>query len=274
MVWLWAAAGLAGVWVAVQAFETRLLYPSNRRAAPEEPDFEGLEVEEVDFCAEDGAKLHGLWFSQPGAKGVLLVCHGNGGSVGFRTWIPRDLRDVPLHVFLFDYRGYGKSEGVPGEKGTARDVAAAWEVAHERLGRPENPPILLYGRSLGGAVALQLPEDCPVRGVVLESTFTSIVDMGRRLYPWLLPQWTCRNAYRSDERIRRVRAPVLVAHSTEDELIPESMGRALYRRAPNPWGFCPLRGGHEEAGWQTSPDYAAAFRAFVGEVIPETGKGG
>ena len=264
--WIGPPLILAGGWMAIQGFENRMLYPSNRRAAPEETDWHGLEVEDVDFCAEDGAKLHGLWFPHPEATGALLVCHGNGGGAEFRTWIPRDLRDLPLHVFVFDYRGYGKSEGVPSEKGTGKDVAAAWEVAHERLGRPEDPPILLYGRSLGGAVALQLPADCPVRGVVLESTFTSIVDMGRRLYPWLWPRVTCRNRYRSDLRIQRVAAPVLCAHSVEDELIPDAMGRELYRRAPNPWRFCELRGGHEEAGWQTSPGYAAAFREFAREV--------
>jgi fermentation-respiration switch protein FrsA (DUF1100 family) len=263
---VWIPAALLAVWLLLQGFALALLYPSGRRKLPAEPDFEGLEVEEVEFCAADGTALHGLWFPHPEAKGVLLVCHGNGRNAYSRVWIAKDLRDLPLHVFVFDYRGYGRSAGMPSERGTALDVAAAWEVVHERLGRPEDPPILLFGRSLGGAVALQLGPECPVRGLILESTFTSVLEIALRRYPWLLPRLTCRNPYRSDLRIHRVSAPVLMAHSPDDEVIPYDMGESLFRRTPHPWRFCVLEGGHEEAGWRTSPGYAAAVRAFAREV--------
>jgi pimeloyl-ACP methyl ester carboxylesterase len=173
---------------------------------------------------------------------------------------------MPMHIFVFDYRGYGKSSGVPSERGTARDVAAAWEVVHERLGRPEDPPVLLYGRSLGGAVALQLGSDHPVRGVVLESTFTSVMELAQRFYPWLYPRISCRHPYRSDLRLAAMSKPVLIAHSRDDEVVPFDMGEALFRKAPHPWKFCELQGGHEQAGWQTSSDYAIALRAFAREV--------
>jgi fermentation-respiration switch protein FrsA (DUF1100 family) len=197
----------------------------------------------------------------------LLVCHGNAGNISDRLWIAEDLHDIPLHILIFDYRGYGKSKGLPSERGTGRDVAAAWEFARSRCGDGESPPIVLYGRSLGGGVALQAVEaGLSVRGLILESAFTSILEIANRHYAWLLPRLTCRNPYRSDLRIATVRVPLLMAHSPEDEVISFDMGEALYRKAPNPWRFVQLQGSHVEAGWQTSPEYASAIREFIDEV--------
>lgn len=261
--------GLLLCWLLLQTYGNHLIFRRSRsfRAEKEEA---GRVVEEVEFCAEDGTGLNGWWFPHQEARGVLVVCHGNAGNISDRLWIAQDLQDVPLHLFLFDYRGYGKSGGYPGEKGTGRDVAAAWEFARKKISSEErSPPIFLYGRSLGGAVALQAAEKLPVRGVILESTFTSILDVGLRFYPWLLPRLTCRHPYRSDLRIAAVRAPVLMAHSPEDETIPFDMGEALYRKVPNPAGFYRLSGSHVDAGWQTSPEYAEALRRFLLENLTD-----
>lgn len=264
--WVLLPLGLLAAWGVVQRIGHRLIFPRSRtfRADPSELD---LEVEEVNFCAEDGTALHGWWFPKQKAQGVLLVCHGNAGNVSDRVWIAEDLADVPVHVFVFDYRGYGKSSGIPSEKGTGLDVQAAYEVARSALGGVDNPPVVVYGRSLGGAVALQLASQVPVRGVILESTFSSIVDVGKSLYPYLLPGLTCRHRYRSDLWIPQVRCPVLAAHSPEDTVVPYELGKTCYDLAPNLWRFCQLRGGHVEAGWQTSPDYAASLREFISLVL-------
>lgn len=265
LLWVLGAAGL--FWLTVQAYGHRLIFRRSRSFRAEKEDA-GMSVEEVSFCAEDGTALHGWWFPHTDARGVLVVCHGNAGNVSDRLWMAQDLADLPLHLLIFDYRGYGKSEGIPSEKGTGQDVAAAWEFARQRMGADAaDPPIVLYGRSLGGAVALQAACRLPVRGVILESTFTSILDIGRRFYPWLLPRLTCRHPYRSDLRMAAVRAPVLMAHSPEDETIPYDLGQALYRRAPHPYGFYDLTGPHAEAGWQTAPDYAQALRGFIDGLV-------
>lgn len=266
MILVWLLFGSFVVWFGIQWIGHRLLFPGDRifRSGPEDTD---LTVEDVEFCAEDGTALHGWWFPKKDARGVLLVCHGNAGNVSDRLWIAEDLRDVPMDVFIFDYRGYGKSKGIASEKGTGLDVMAAYEVARARLGGMENPPIVVYGRSLGGAVALQLASKVPLRGVVLESTFSSIVDVGKVLYPMLLPQVTCRHPYRSTLRIPFVSCPILAAHSPEDETVPFDIGKNLYDLAPNLWRFCFLKGSHVEAGWQTSEEYADAFREFVDVTI-------
>lgn len=247
--------------------EHRLLYRSNTvfRALPRDA---GLTAEDVTFCAEDGASLHGWWFPHPEARGIFLVCHGNAGNISDRLWIPQDLADVPVHVFLFDYRGFGKSRGVPREAATARDVRAAYQYCVQKWGG-ENaaPPVILYGRSLGGAVALQAVESCPVRALILESTFTSVLEMGQRFYPWLFPTLFCMNRYRSDLRMAQASMPTLIAHSPDDEVVPYDMGETLFKLAPNPRGFFHLIGPHEDAGWRTSPEYAAGIRKLIGEVL-------
>jgi pimeloyl-ACP methyl ester carboxylesterase len=258
----WGLLGLGGAWMALQGVADRLVYPRSRTFRAQAGDA-GLPVEELEFCAEDGTALHGWWFPRPQSRGVLICCHGNAGNISDRLWMARDLQDLPLDIFIFDYRGYGKSEGLPSEKGTGRDVRAAYELAHARLGYPENPPIFVYGRSLGGAVALQLAETHALRAIVLESTFSSILDIGLQRYPWLLPRLSCRNPYRSDLRIAQVTAPLLIAHSPDDEIVPYDMGRRLFDLATAPKRFVTLQGTHAEAGWQTSPEYAAAFREWI-----------
>lgn len=245
------------------------LYRRCRTFAELEPGHR--EFEEVDFFAKDGVRLHGWWFSHPEAKGAMLICHGNAGNVSHRMWMAEDLKDVPLHLFIFDYRGYGKSKGIPSEKGTAQDVEAAWEVIHQKMEHVEDPPILLYGRSLGGAVALQLPPRCSVRGVILECTFTSILELAKAYYPVLLPELTLTNRYVSEDRIRSLALPVLMAHSPDDELVPYEMGERLFQAAPQAWRFCVLEGGHDDGGWQVAEEYARSVREFVEMTIPDDG---
>lgn len=250
--------------------EHRLLY-KRRRVLHTRPEDVGLEAEDLRFCAEDGCNLHGWWFEHPEARGVMVICHGNAGNLADRLWMAQTLQDLPLHLFIFDYRGFGESEGIPREAGTGRDVRAALEVSRQRWQArtgSELPGILLYGRSLGGAIALQAATDASVRALILESTFTSISEMGDRFYPWLLPRLLCMNPYRSDQRLGGVQVPVLVAHSPMDEVIPYDMGERLYSLAPKPWRFLPLQGSHDEAGWVTSPEYAAAIHRLVAETFP------
>lgn len=267
---LWLVLGVILLRLLILWIEHRLLFPRDS-AVRGNPGDEGLQAEDVHFCAEDGAALHGWWFPHPEARGVLLVCHGNAGNVTDRLWMARDLSDVPLHKFIFDYRGYGRSRGIPSEKNTQRDARAAYQVVAQKWMEEKGtlPPVVLYGRSLGGGVALQIASEVPIRALVLESTFSSVLEIGQRCYPWLLPGLFCKNTYRSDLRIQEVDAPVLVAHSPDDEVIPYDMGEKLYSLAPNPWKFVRLTLSHDEAGWQTSAEYAREFRRLVAETIPE-----
>jgi len=248
--------------------EHRLLY---RRATLLHtlPEDVGLEAEELEFCASDGCSLHGWWFAHPAARGVLVICHGNAGNISDRLWMAQSLADLPMHLMLFDYRGFGKSRGIPREAGTERDVRAALELARQKWKGPGTAPIVLLGRSLGGAVALQAVDEPGILALILESTFTSVVEMGERFYPWLLPRLFCLNRYPSDQRIQKAQVPVLVVHSPENEVIPYDMGERLFALAPRPWRFIRLAGLHDEAGWVSCPAYADAIRELVFKVTPD-----
>ncbi len=217
--------------------------------------------------AEDAAPLHGWWIPAPDAPGTVLYCHGNGDNIGDLIEEAEVFHGFGLNVFLWDYRGYGKSRGIPTEKGTYRDARAAYEVVRARHGGVENPPVLVIGRSLGGAVAVQLSVDRPVSGLVLESTFTSTLDVARLWYPNLPVEWMIRYRYESIKKIGAVTAPLLVAHSPDDETIPFAHGQALYEAARAPKRFIRLRGSHQEVGWHETPEYRDALRTFARDIF-------
>ncbi len=180
--WVWGAIlGLGGLYAWMRYFEWRNVYFPTREFAAK-PDQLGMEFEDVDFMSEDARLLHGWWIPCANARGTVIHCHGNAGNIGDRVELAADLHRLRLNVFLFDYRGYGLSRGLPTETGTYADARAAYEVVRARYNDSERPPIIVHGQSLGGAVAIQLALDKSVRGLVVESSFTSVSDMARRLY--------------------------------------------------------------------------------------------
>ena len=260
------AAVLAAVWFYLRWFEWRnIFHPVS--ALSMTPKDMGLEFEEVTFVSEDDVRLSGWWIPHDKARGTIIHCHGNAGNISDRVWMAADMHRLGVNVFLFDYRGYGASKGIPTEKGTYRDARAAYEVVRARYEDAEAPPVIVHGQSLGGAVATQLAVDKPVKGLIVESSFTSTMDMARRLYPWLPVSMLCQFRYNSAAKVGNVHAPALYAHSREDDLVPFDMGRQLYELAAEPKEFVELRGGHNDAGWATSPEYWHAIESFVTRVF-------
>ena len=262
------AAAVGMVWLATRWVEWSQLYHP-RVEISNTPDDAGLEYEDVEFVAEDAIRLHGWWIPSPSARGSLIYCHGNGENVGDLVGLAADLRALGVNVFLFDYRGYGRSRGWPTERGTYRDARAAFEYVRARHGQVEHPPIVALGRSLGGAVAAQLALDKPLQGLILESTFASTAALGRLLFPRLPVERLCRYRYDTLSKMPRIAIPLLVAHSPEDGLIPLSQAQALYETAPGPKQFVLLSGTHNEAGWRRTPAYLEALRAFLARTLGE-----
>jgi fermentation-respiration switch protein FrsA (DUF1100 family) len=265
----WAlGAGIAGIGVYLFAryFEWKNIYFPSRDPACTPKDA-GLEFEDIDFITEDARLLHGWWIPHPQARGTIVHCHGNAGNIGDRVWLAADLHRLNVNVLLFDYRGYGWSRGVPTEQGTYADARAAFEVARAKHGDSDTPPIIVHGQSLGGAVAVQLALDRPARGLIVESSFTSVPEMAKRLYPGLPLHRLVRFRYDSLAKIAQVKVPKLIAHSATDDLVPFDMGRRLFEAASEPKEFVQLAGGHNEAGWATSPGYWSALERFVARVL-------
>jgi uncharacterized protein len=210
------------------------------------PESHGLPVEDAWFEAEDGARLHGWWIPHPMAWGTVLYCHGNNGNITNRISVLQDLRRLGLNLFAFDYRGYGRSEGEPSEEGLYRDVRAAWDhLIAERGQRPAS--LLLFGHSLGGAVAIDGALQREVAGLVVQSSFTQVRDMARTIYPGIPLHLLARNQFRSIEKVKRLTMPKLFIHGTEDPTVPLELGQRLYETAaaPKEWYEVP-RAGHSE----------------------------
>ena len=230
------------------------------------PADEGLAYEDVHIEADDGIKLHGWFVPGPGqTRRTVLFLHGNAGNISHRLHSLRHFHELGVNTLILSYRGYGHSEGRPSEAGTYRDAAAAWRHLTDERGIAPGD-VVVFGRSLGGAVAGWLASEKDPAAVILESTFTSIVDLGSEHY-WFLPvRLLSRFSYNTLERMPRVRSPVLVVHSPEDEIVPFHHGQALFDAAPGPKAWLELRGGHNDGFMVSGQSYLDGLAAFLDDL--------
>lgn len=244
--------------------ENSLIYP-----APKYPEGDWkapyLPHEDVTFASVDGTKLHGWLVEHPQARAAILYCHGNGDCVGYLgPYLQQLYENHQVTIFAFDYRGYGKSEGAPGEPGILQDGQAAQLWLAERL-KLKPSEIVLMGRSLGGGVAVDLAAKNGARGLILQSTFTSMPDAAAVLYPWAPVRWLMRNRYDSLSKIGNCRCPLLISHGQADTLVPYSHSRALFDAHLGPKEFIDLEGGHND---EESPVYYLALDRFLDGLPP------
>ncbi len=205
-----------------------------------------LRYEDVFFRTEDGVELHGWFVPQEGALSTILYCHGNAGNISHRVEIARMFNERKMNFFIFDYRGFGRSKGWPTEKGTYLDAQAAYDYLRARQDI-DRDRIVIFGKSLGAAIAIDLASKVKAAALISESSFTSTRDMARTIYP-LLPFWLfLRPKYNAYAKIDKIDAPKLIIHSRDDEIVPFSQGERLFAKAESPKEFYVMRGGHNDA---------------------------
>ncbi|MFT5526964.1 MAG: fermentation-respiration switch protein FrsA (DUF1100 family) [Pirellulaceae bacterium] len=225
------------------------------------PQIPNLSVEDAFFESSDGVELHGLFVGHPDPAGIALFCHGNAGTVAHRIETLAVLNQRHrLSVFAFDYRGYGKSEGKPSQFGILKDARAARAWLAKRAGVAESE-VIVMGRSLGGAVAVDLAAEDGAKGLVLASTFTSLPDVAHRHLPWVPVHMLMTHRLNSLEKIKRYDGPLLCSHGDADEVIPYALGKKLYEAAPGPKQFISIPGGTHNS-LQTD-EYRQAFDRFI-----------
>ena len=269
---LWPLFLFAGVALALLLFlrwvEPRMIYLPVRPLDRTPADL-GLAYEDVTLTASDGEKLH-AWFlpSQAPARVTLLFLHGNAGNISHRFDKLAVLRVLGADVLIVDYRGYGRSTGRPDETGTYRDADAAY-VYLTSARRIEPRRLVVYGESLGTAIAVDLAARRPVGGLVLESGFSSGVQVARELFPFFPAGWLLRNRYDSVTKIGAVQAPVLLLHSRDDEFFGWHHPKRLYDATLAPKQLVELRGGHNDAFLVSSAAFAQALEVFFAQVAPD-----
>lgn len=266
-----AVLGAAGGCFLVRHLENSALYHPVSDL-PGTPYALNLVHQNVNFRAEDGTALHGWWIPASYPKANVVLFHGNSGNIAYNLDLVPYFHEKRFNVFLFDYRGYGRSEGTPTESGLYLDGLAALEVAQKmnKFARPRLP-LLFYAHSLGVAVALHTAAEAPVRpdALILESGFHSLTNVVRLLYPNAPVDRLLASAYPAAENAAKLDGvPKLFLHSATDETIPFASGRLLASEAASPKRIAVLSGGHNDHAWLV-PDSPARAQvdAFIDDVL-------
>jgi uncharacterized protein len=267
----------------LMSFENHMIfyptrYPVGRWDIPRlpgPPAGQAISIEDVYFQAEDGVRLNG-WLAVPAHGKVaadtlptLLWFHGNAGNLTDRYEMLVGLVNLPARVLLIDYRGYGRSGGSPSEKGLYRDARAAWRyLTGERGIAPQR--LVIFGKSLGGAPAIDLATHVQPAGLIIQSSFTSIPDMAARVFP-IVPRFMVMTKMDSLAKIRGIHVPKLFIHSPADEVVPYDMGRTLYDAAPEPKTFYTVAGARHNETWLVGGKaYWDAIRGFVSDSLRQS----
>lgn len=249
------------VCIGVAIFQTHLIYfPST--SVDFAPGDVGLTYEDVKLTTDDGLILHGWYVPHEDAQRCILFCHGNAGNIADRLNSLKLLHGIGYGVLIFDYRGYGNSQGSPTERGTYLDADAAWRYLTDVRGMAAER-IIILGRSLGGGVAVELARRHPPAALIIDSSFSSLADVARIHYPLLPVGWILRHRYDSAEKIAAIRCPKLFFHGSLDSLIPIRLGRRLFEAAVEPKEFIETPGGHLSAGFDYSSEETALLARFL-----------
>jgi fermentation-respiration switch protein FrsA (DUF1100 family) len=229
---------------------------------PYTPDELGLDFEDVVFKTSDGLKLTGWYIPVENSELTVLFCHGNGGNIMHRLDSINIFYNLGVSCFIFDYRGYGKSEGKPSEEGTYLDAKAAYKwLTKEKEIPPDD--IIIFGRSLGGSIAAKLASKTDAAALIIESSFTSYIDIGRKFYPYMPVRWFARFSYKTIDYVKDVHCPVMIIHSRTDETIPFEFGLELYEAANEPKEFVEIFGSHNDGFLVSSEVYKGAWKKWL-----------
>lgn len=272
---VWAAGAYALFLVFIYLVQPRLLYlpdlPSRQLQAT--PAAAGLDYEPLTLVTADGVELDAWFLPAPNPRATLLFLHGNAGNISHRLDSLAVFNRLGLSTLIFDYRGYGRSQGRPSEAGTYRDATAAWRYLTEARAL-EAGRIVVFGRSLGGAIAAELAARVRPAALILESAFTSAPDLGAQLYPFLPVRWISRFRYPTREYLAGVRCPVLIVHSRDDEITDFGHAERLFAAVPGPRRLLELRGGHNDGFLRSYDAYLDGLERFLGESIGTRQPGG
>lgn len=240
-----------------------IYYPERKLVAT--PEQYGLNYEPISFKAEDGVTLSGWYLPAEKPRGVLLFFHGNAGNISHRMVSLQLFNRLGLSTFIFDYRGYGESEGRPTEAGTYHDAEAAWGYLI-RTRNLDPTRIVFFGRSLGAAVATWLANKHTPRALIIESAFTGVPDLAATFYPFMPVRWLTRFNYTTKDYLVQVKCPILIVHSRDDDIIPFSHGRRLFEVAHPPKEFLEIRGTHNDGFIVTGKRYEERLNLFLSKA--------
>jgi fermentation-respiration switch protein FrsA (DUF1100 family) len=242
-------------------FERRMLFKPKREMVSR-PASRGLRFEPLWLTSSDGVRLRAWWIPAANEGAPVMLClHGNGGNISTHAEKMKLFRDAGAAQLWVEWRGYGESAGTPDEAGLYRDGLAGWEwLTRERAIAPSR--VALYGESLGCGVAVELATRVPAGGLIMDSGFASVAEMGKSVLPWF-PLALERFRFDNLSKLPRVRMPALFLHSPQDDVVPFEQSRLNFAAAAGPKRFVVLRGRHNDGYLDSQPTYGEAIGAFL-----------
>lgn len=227
------------------------------------PKEAGLDFEDIFFKTKDSLELNGWFLPYPDSAQTILFCHGNAGNISHRLEKLKFFHELGINIFIFDYRGYGRSKGRPSEKGLYLDVEAAYNYLLSSKIPAEQ--IIGYGESLGSSAVIDLAYNHRVKGLIVEGAISNAKDMVEFIYPFLPPQ-VISSRFDSANKIKSIDIPKLIIHSINDEIVPYRLGRKLYDNARPPKDFLQIHGGHNTAFFESEDILREKIRHFINQL--------
>ncbi|MCK5683165.1 alpha/beta hydrolase [bacterium] len=242
-------------------FQGKFVYAPSKKYIGTPADI-GIKFEEVFFKSKNDVKICGWYVPAVPGDYTILFCHGNAGNISHRLKTLKIMHDLGYNFLIFDYQGYGKSEGTPTEEGTYSDTRAAYDYLINEKKCSEDK-IIFQARSLGGGIATKVVTEKNPPVYILESTFTSVADVARKIYPFLPVDLLTRIKYPTIDNLKSISCPIFFVHSPDDEVIPFSHGKKLYESYNGKKTFFQLKGGHNEGLRISEKEYTAALKTFL-----------
>lgn len=269
-------------WVYIRYYQTHGIYfPTHEIYYT--PNQAGLHYEEINFKATDGVELNGWFVPNKNSKATLLFCHGNAGNISHRIDIIKLFHSINVGVFIFDYRGYGKSNGTPSENGLYKDALGAYKYLSNSMGyKPEK--IVIYGKSVGANVAIELASRVKAAALISDSAFCSAIHMSKAIFPFLPQKWVDKAGKSNSiqrklegwlllikfdalDKIKHINIPKLIIHSQDDEMVPFTQGKKLFEATSEPKEFYKMHGGHNESIMMYKEEYTKKISNFLDKYL-------
>ncbi|MEW6674948.1 MAG: alpha/beta hydrolase [Nitrospirota bacterium] len=226
----------------------------------------GLDFEELALKTTDGINISAWYIPAKDERGAILMCNGNAGNISYRIDLIQIFNNLNLSILIFDYRGFGKSEGKPTEEGTYLDAEAALDYLVNIRHYP-TAKIILYGQSLGGAIAAEMALRHNAAAIIIESSFKSVPELGSKFFPFIPVKLISCFHYATIEKIDKINCPKLIIHSPDDEIVPYSHGVALFEKAREPKEFLKIKGDHNEGFLLSGMIYIDGLNRFISKYF-------
>lgn len=255
------AGGYLLLLIFMYLFQSKLIFlpSSDLLVTPREA---ALQAEDVWIDTSDGERLHGWYFPNDSTEYIVILSHGNAGNISNRIDIAKFLQETGFSALIYDYRGYGQSSGEPSEEGLYKDIEAVVNFLKMDIGYTEQK-MIMYGRSMGGAVASFAATQFNVGGLVLDSAFKNIKSMVSELYPFI-PSFLASYEFPTEQHVKQLTdTPIMIMHSPNDTIVDISHGKALFGTANDPKTFVELRGGHNDNFHASVDIYSQYWKEFL-----------